>query len=205
MNIHSLLSLSVMKKELSKRQNEIIRISLEIIAEKGIQGLTIRNIASKLGVVESAIYRHFKNKIEILYTLLETIKKDSISDNFDKEKNTLTQLEEGLKKRFKVFVSFPALVSVIFSEDIFQNEINLIDKAKNITKNSIDGLVKIIEYGQEKRELRTDIKAEYLALMVIGSLRMFVKQWKMSNYSFDLVLRGNIFIESVKQMLKPIY
>ncbi len=194
-----------MKKELSKRQNEIIRISLEIIAEKGIQGLTIRNIASKLGVVESAIYRHFKNKIEILYTLLETIKKDSISDNFDKEKNTLTQLEEGLKKRFKVFVSFPALVSVIFSEDIFQNEINLIDKAKNITKNSIDGLVKIIEYGQEKRELRTDIKAEYLALMVIGSLRMFVKQWKMSNYSFDLVLRGNIFIESVKQMLKPIY
>ena len=191
-----------MTKKLSDRQNEIIKISLELIAEKSIQGLTIKNISSKLGVVESAIYRHFKNKIEILSTILETIKGNSLSNNLDKTSNTLSQLEEGLKKRFKIFASFPALVSVVFSEDLFQNESLLINKTKDIMQKSIDDLVVIIEHGQKKDEIRKDIEAEYLALMIIGSLRMFVKQWKMDNYSFNLVERGDIFIKSVKQILK---
>ncbi len=193
-----------MKKDLSKRQNEIITISLKLIAEKGIQGLTIKNLAKEIGVVESAIYRHFKNKFEILNTILETIKNNSISDNFDKNMNVLVQLEEGWKSQFKVFASFPALVSVIFSEDLFQNETSLLNKTKEIMQKSINELTSIIEHGQNKGEIRSDIKTEDLTLILIGTIRMYVKQWKMSDYSFDLSEHGNTLITSLKQILQPI-
>jgi len=193
-----------MKNVLSKRQNEIIKISLELIAQKGIQGLTIKNLAVEIGVVESAIYRHFKNKFEILDTILETIRENSIADNFDKNINTILQLEEGWKNHFKIFASFPALVSVIFSEDLFQNETSLLNKTKEIMQKSINDLTSIIKYGQKKEEIRSDIKAEHLALMLIGSIRMYVKQWKMSDYSYDLSKRGKVLIGSLKQILKPI-
>ncbi len=193
-----------MKKDLSKRQNEIITISLKLIAEKGIQGLTIKNLANEIGVVESAIYRHFKNKFEILNTILETIKNNSISDNFDKNMNVLVQLEEGWENQFKVFASFPALVSVIFSEDLFQNETSLLNKTKEIMQKSINDLTSIIKYGQKKDEIRSDVKAEDLTLMIIGTIRIYVKQWRMSDYSFDLSKRGNTLITSLKQILQPI-
>ena len=46
-----------METELSERQKEIINASLELIAESGIQSLTIKNLSKKIGLVESAIYR----------------------------------------------------------------------------------------------------------------------------------------------------
>ena len=52
------------------RQKEIISVSLDLISEKGIQGLTIKNLAQRIGITEPAIYRHYENKIHILLASL---------------------------------------------------------------------------------------------------------------------------------------
>lgn len=44
------------------RQKQIIQQSIQLIADKGIQGLTIKNISKSIGISEPAIYRHFDNK-----------------------------------------------------------------------------------------------------------------------------------------------
>ena len=44
----------------------IIRTSLDIGAELGEEGLTMRGIASRLGVSATALYQHFESKSEIL-------------------------------------------------------------------------------------------------------------------------------------------
>ena len=56
--------------ELTRRQQEIVRTALELIAAGGIRNLTIRNLADRLGLTEPAIYRHFRNKSEIVRTLI---------------------------------------------------------------------------------------------------------------------------------------
>ena len=38
-----------MTSELSDRQKEIIEVSIALIAENGIQGLTIKNLAKRIG------------------------------------------------------------------------------------------------------------------------------------------------------------
>ncbi|MBT4968054.1 MAG: TetR/AcrR family transcriptional regulator [Bacteroidetes bacterium] len=55
------------------RQKEIVEVALELITEKGIQGLTIKNLSKKIGISEPAIYRHFDNKIQILISILELV------------------------------------------------------------------------------------------------------------------------------------
>ena len=56
--------------KLTKRQNEIIDTALNLTASGGIQNLTIKNLADALGITEPAIYRHFKNKSEIVKTMI---------------------------------------------------------------------------------------------------------------------------------------
>lgn len=68
---------------------------------------------------------------------------------------------------------------------------------------NIASLTTIIKDGQQKGEIRNDIEASHLATMILGSLRMFVKQWSMSNYSFNLENKGNELSNSIKTLLVP--
>jgi len=54
----------------SNRQIEIIKAATVLIGNKGIQNLTTKNLAAEMGFSEPALYRHFKNKTDILQSVL---------------------------------------------------------------------------------------------------------------------------------------
>ena len=47
-------------------RESLVQASLEVIAEQGPEGFTLRDIARRLGVAPSAPYRHFADKEEVL-------------------------------------------------------------------------------------------------------------------------------------------
>lgn len=53
-----------------KTKERILYISLELFAQKGFSGVSVRDIASEVGVRESALYKHFKNKQDILDSIM---------------------------------------------------------------------------------------------------------------------------------------
>ncbi len=194
-----------MTTEISDRQQEIINISLELIAERGIQGLTIKNLAKKIGFTESAVYRHFENKIQILIAILDFFKNKTNSfftDELSTNDNSMVKIERLFLNHFKTFSRSPSLVAVIFSEEIFRNETVLNEKVAEIMKKNASNLTNIIEQGQEQGDIRTDIQSSDLSIIIMGSLRMFVKQWHMSHYTFDLTEKGIEFIKSIKILVR---
>lgn len=194
-----------MNAELSDRQQEIVDVSLELIADSGIQGLTIKNLAMRIGFSESAIYRHYENKIQILVAILDYFEGNSekfFKAELNKETDAVSKIEHLFLNHFSIFSFKPSVVAVIFSEEIFRNEPVLVDKVAAVMKNNSDNLRSIIQTGQEKGEIRADIEPVHLSVIIMGSLRMFVKQWHISNYSFDLTIKGAEFISSIKTLIK---
>lgn len=194
-----------MNTEITERQQEIIKVSLELIAERGIQSLTIKNLARKIGFAESAVYRHYENKVQILLAILDFFKQSTehfFSNQLNSNDNALIKIEKLFLNHFKKFSTSPSLVSVIFSEEIFRNEVELTEKVKEIMNKNTTILKSIIETGQSNGELRDDIDAYHLSIIIMGSLRMFVKQWHMADYDFDLVEKGSEFINSIKILVK---
>lgn len=189
----------------TERQQEIISTALDLINEKGIQGLTIKNLSKKLGITEPAIYRHFENKIQILVTLLDLLKKNT-SGIFDSELNSdetaLRRIERLFEKHFKSFAEMPSLASVVFSEEIFRNEERLISKISEVIEYNSQTLLTILKEGQQKNEIRSDVEAEHLVIFIMGALRLFVKKWQFAKFTFDLQQEGNKLIQSVKQLIK---
>lgn len=191
-----------METELSERQREIINASIEIIAERGIQNLTIKNLSKKIGLVESAIYRHYESKTQILIAILDSITVETKLNDSTEDESIIHIIEKRLENHFLTFTNNPALVSVVFAEDLFQNEALLIEKTKAKVEKSISGLAELISIGQQKGEIRNDIIPEQVSIIINGSVRMLVKQWKMSGYSFDLITKGAELITSLKLLLK---
>jgi AcrR family transcriptional regulator len=49
----------------------LIQTSLEVIAEKGVRALTLREIGARAGVSRTAAYRHFASKADLLFAISE--------------------------------------------------------------------------------------------------------------------------------------
>jgi TetR/AcrR family fatty acid metabolism transcriptional regulator len=95
-------SLTFMKcqKNITDRQIEIIEASGKILMEKGILGLTTKNLAQKMNFSESALYRHFKDK-EAIISLLITYLSDNITLRFENIVNHGINPEEKFIELFR--------------------------------------------------------------------------------------------------------
>lgn len=192
-------------KPFSERQQQIINAAIELIAEKGIQQLTIKNISKKIGVVEGAIYRHFDSKISILLGILSVFKqsKNGVTDILNTESESpLEQLQILFSERFKYFTKNPAIAAVIFSEEIFQNDKQLSDAVFTIMNDSQKVIQKLIEKGQKNGQLRSDIPPGQLSLIITGSVRLIVTKWRLSGFAFNLEQGGSQLWESLKKIIK---
>ncbi len=77
----------------SKTKASISKAAMELFAIHGYRGTSVRKIASKVGIRESALYNHFKNKEDIFLTTCADIFTTPFS-----EKNTHEEAKNG--KRF---------------------------------------------------------------------------------------------------------
>lgn len=59
------------KGKVSDRRDQIVSAATELFYEYGFQKATMRDICRKIGITQAALYYHFRNKEEILYTIIE--------------------------------------------------------------------------------------------------------------------------------------
>lgn len=70
------------------RKDAIIRTALDLLNEVGVDNLTTRKLAERLGVQQPALYWHFKNKRALLDALSEAMLVEDHTHSAPKEKTT---------------------------------------------------------------------------------------------------------------------
>lgn len=190
--------------EHSKRQQEIIQASLDIISADGIQRLTIKNLAQKIGVTEGAIYRHFRSKTEILHAIADFFEHHSTGILNDIVRSNLS----GMKKvknfflgRCRQFSRNRGLVLVLFSQDIFNNDKELIEKIHHTIGQHRVLLMQALDDGMAAGDIRDDIGSEHLFVLIMGALRLLTTQWRGSGFRFDLEKKGGELFRAIELMI----
>ncbi len=189
----------------TERQKEILEVAIDIIAKKGIQGLTIKNLSKAIGISEPAIYRHFNSKTEILMTILENFKEMAMALSemlVEMDMPAIEKINFMFGKMIDLFEDSPSMVSVIFSEEIFKNDETLKNKIVEILNLHSNTVENIITEGQKSGNVRNDINAGNLTLIIIGALRFLVKKWDLNNYSFNLNKEGENLVVELDKILK---
>lgn len=191
-------------KDYSDRQNQIIQESIQLIAEKGIQGLTIKNISNAIGISEPAIYRHFENKNEIILGIISTMKDstDKELSQIDETNNTIDNINKMIRGHTNRFINNPSLTAIIFSEEIFNNNSFLVKPIRVLMKRNQGRLITLVQKGQAGGDVRIDINAEQISLMIIGSFRFLVSKWHIMNFDFDLKNEVNEMLDAIEKVIK---
>lgn len=192
--------------ELTTRQKEIINAAIQLIHEGGIQNLSMRNLSCKLKISEPAIYRHFKNKLEVLLSILNYFSKES-EKLFESIKTMDSSNLEKIKILFiskcEQFSKNPEYASILFSEEIFQNDNILSHKVLEIMQNNNKHLTKILTQAIDQGEIKNVIPQEHLAIIILGSLRLLVTKWRLTKFSFDITQESiNVWTSINKMIIK---
>lgn len=190
----------------TERQIEIMEAATQIIGQKGIQEFTTKNLAKDIGLSEAALYRHFKSKNEIMLGMLDYFMfemRERISQLAGKEGKTSSELLRDIfTSQLKTFATRPAIVSVIFSEGIFQFNKELMHKVSEMMGVMQAEIDTIIKRGQKEGYLRDFVGATTISTIIMGSMRMAVMKWKISGQQSDLVKDGTKVLNGVLKMIE---
>lgn len=190
---------------ISDRQLEIIEAAGKILSASGISGLTIKNLAKEMKFSESAIYRHFTSKEEIIIALLEYLAQ-SMDERYTNAISSKQSPEEKFRTLFQNQFSFfnknPHFVVAVFSDGLMEESQRINEAISKIMSVKIKHLRPIISDGQQKNIFTNSITSEELIHIVMGTFRLQMYKWRVSNFQFDIIRNGENLIHSVLILMK---
>ncbi len=190
--------------EIKERQLEIIEAAGEILTESGIAGLTTKNLASKMGFSESALYRHFKGKQEIVLTMLKYLAKnmdERLTNSIKDIDGPNEKLKALFNNQFEFFKKNPHFLVAIFSDGLLEESKAINEAILQIMSTKRNHLLKIIQEGQKQKQFNDTLSADDLVHIIMGSFRLHMLQWRLSGYAFDLKLKGNKLMSNLLTLI----
>ena len=112
-----------------KTKEKILEVALNLFSTKGYKATTVRDIAGAIGIKQSALYNHFKNKDEILETLISELTSSAIANIFADNETKLAlktpkSLLMSIATTFKL-LSFDKQNEALYRllmQEVFRNE-----------------------------------------------------------------------------------
>ena len=153
------------------RQEQIKRAVLDLIAEKGLNNVSTRNLANKIGLSEGAIFRHFATKRDIIKGIMDDVAIDLVGSleiiALTKEKaekklfNYLCNNVQYLKKNRGITI-------LLFSEATHLGDKELKDKLNVILESQKQLIIKIVNEGIAEGVWSKKVNPEDFALLYLG-------------------------------------
>jgi len=89
------------KQNTKPTKERIFDVSLDLFSEKGYDGVSVREIAREVGIRESSIYNHYKNKEAILDAIIDYFQSE-LNQSGLPEEEAAALMEQGPEAFFEV-------------------------------------------------------------------------------------------------------
>ena len=190
-----------MKKDQTRRQNEILDAALHLIAERGIGNLTIRHLSQAMHITDAGLYYYFPDKLAIIQALVSRFEGEA--NAVGEELHGWAAVEAALVHRTELVLATPDLARVVFAEELFQGDPEVEQILFGMMQRHHKAMLRHFKEAKEAGEIRSDIPDDTLFRMILGPLRLLIKQWGMSHGAFDLRKERQYLLDSMKTALAP--
>lgn len=160
-----------MRKPTKIRKEEIKAAVLDIISSEGLYRLSTRNLAEKVGLSEGTLFRHFKSKKDIFYSIMEDIRsglQDPLRQIALDTKPAEDRLREFLFTHIRFLHEHKGITILLFSEAAHMNDTKLKLQLQEILMEQKLLAAKIIHDGKAEGKWSRDLRDEDIATLYAG-------------------------------------
>ncbi len=162
-----------------ERREVTIAAVIELAAEQNPTDITTAAIATRMGLTQGALFRHFPNKAAILQAVMAWV-----STKLMAKLNTVTQgvtsplaaLEAMFLAHIEFVVKHPGVPRLLFGELQRAEKTASKDIVQEMIKRYSEQLQRLIEEGKAINELDPDLDTEGAAILFIGTIQGLVMQ-----------------------------
>ena len=190
--------------DITPRQLELIEAASKILTKSGTSGLTIKNLAKEMNFSESAIYRHFSSKEDIILAMMDYLAEniDERLTNLPKNTNPEEKFRAMFEEQFNFFSKNGHYVVAVFSDGLMDESLKINEAIMKLLAVKMKHLFPLIADGQEKNVFTKAISTEELVYVVMGTFKLQMYKWWLFNFEFDLKESGNKMIDSLLTLIK---
>jgi AcrR family transcriptional regulator len=171
------------------RQEQIAQAALVLISRRGLRRLNVANLARQVGVVPSALYRHYHSKEDVLDAVLDLISRRLLANVQAVRQESADPLEclhRLLSRHVQLICDNVAIPRVIFSEEIFSGHPRRRRRVYQIIQGYLEKVQELIREGQLQGRIRPDLAPAIGSVMFLGLVQPAAILGLMSNGAFDV-------------------
>lgn len=187
-------------RQFPSRKDKIIASAVDIVDELGLQGLSTKEIAVRQGIAESALYRHFKNKDEILVEALRYYAKFDPMINATIRRSNFS-LQESLlffaKVHTEYYENYPAITAVTYYYTSFLSNPATAKVSRDIYDGRRNFFEELMEKARSNGEFGNGFTSAELTEVLYGYFTSAVIGWRLSQYNFSLKERVLSMFEKI--------
>jgi len=188
------------------RKIQIIDMTLSVIGESGLQGLTTAKIASKCEITEAAIYRHFANKDEIILRAIETIGRRLSATQASIIQEPIDPLEK-LSRIYRTHLEHiqknRGIPRIIYTSEVHLDE-TMRSKLYDIIERYIKNIKLILEEGIFLGRFKSDLDVSAEAMRFLSMIQFSAFRYSLSGFKKDAIEEGltlwNSFLASLRDV-----
>jgi len=180
---------------MTEKQLRIVNAAIEVFVEKGYSGSSTSEIASKAGVAEGTIFRHYKTKKELLFSIVTPIVAKLVAPFVLKEFYKVLDapyttyesfLRAALRNRIDFIQKHLPVLRILLQEIPFHEELREPFKAM-VAANVIPRLRNVAERFQAQGALRTDFPPESIIRLTMTNILGFLlaRYFLIPEYAWD--------------------
>jgi AcrR family transcriptional regulator len=181
--------MSLEKLETGVRREQIAEAALALIAAKGLGKLSLASVARRVGLVPSGIYRHFRNKDEIILAVIDRMAARmmrNVEAACEETADPVLRLKSLLLHHIRVIREGRAIPRIIFSDDFHSGHPERKLRVQRLMADYLGRIADLVRQGQQRGTIRPELEPPTVALMFLGMVVPPGILWHVSEGAFDV-------------------
>ena len=185
-----------------QRKEMIVQTVLDLAAEHGPSAVTTELIASRVGVTQPAIFRHFPKK-EMIWTAVGETLGQRMAAVWKQIPQANVAPHRRLRQIALAQLTFirdtPGLTAILFSRELHMgnDELRIALAGRQDALFAI--LVAAVDDAKKAGTFRPDLVSADAVFLVIALIQSLALRWSLSGYRIDLVRTGEPLIDTLIQ------
>lgn len=163
--------MSTPRRPTEERRQQIAEAALRIISGKGVHRLTAQELGREVGIADGTIFRHFKDKAEIVRAAIAHLEGVLFKSFPPEAEDPLERLQTFFVGRLTLVQRMPSVFLAAFSERLEEAAGEEAGLVRSIIDRSQAFVRQCLSEAQERRQINPALSLEALTLVVVGTLQ----------------------------------
>jgi len=171
------------------RQEQYAQAALGLVAAGGLKSLSVARLARRVGLVPSALYRHYPGKdalVEAVIRLIGERLHTNVTRVLEQTPDALERLRRLLMAHVRVIRENEGIIRIIFSDELHNGRPERKAQVWEMVSGYLKRVAEIVAQGQSQGQIRPDVDPDIASAMFLGLIQPAAILWHVSSGEFDV-------------------